>query len=64
MFLNLSMIALCALWIYSVYSIARWRGRVLSEKEQFSGILNDSLFNVYLTVSGSGVLLFLAFLLT
>lgn len=63
MLFNLSIIVLTVLWIYSVFSFAHWRSRILSERNQFSGILNDFLFMAYYKVSGVVILSFFFFLL-
>ena len=58
MIFTLSIMILGGLWVYSVFSFALWRYRILTEKHSFSGILRDYLFQVYLKVSGISVLAF------
>jgi hypothetical protein len=64
MIITLSVFVLGIIWVYSVFSFAQWRYRVLAEKDQSPGILDDYLFNAYLTITGAGILFFFYLILT
>ena len=59
----LAIIFLEALWLLSVFSFAHWRAAASIGKKKSRPVSNDLVFQLYLKISGLGVLGWVVFIL-
>lgn len=60
----LSVIFIAMVWLVSVFSFARWRVAHRYAKGHHGNVLNDTIFQLFMKLSGSVVLVWIALMLT
>lgn len=61
--ISIALALVMILWLISIFSFAKWRAASLCRKEGQCNVLNDTALQVYMKLSGVGVLVWACMML-